>query len=742
MTTPALDQIDMILACINGEITIEDAAARLGVSIEEIRQREAALLQAGKNATGKSSGGDIEGVRDRLSAINALNAISQSLSAILDLHELLETIVDNLLWVFGYKATACLVEGDDVVIKSGYALNGTKINWYDWHLPINTERNPLAWVATHARPLNIVDTANDKRYVYQEVVGHVRSELTIPMMFKGNVLGVLDVKSDVPHAFDQNDMSVLETVCFQLAVALENATLFRTVRTRAAQAELIQRITAKAMENLDVQGILTAAVQMTREIMGYSGVAIGLIGGNQQMLNLVTQSGNALSSEVMSVPIDDTTVIGSAARLGQTVLANEVTRDERFSLNPLRESTQSELVVPMRSRNALIGVINVESDEPNAFTETDVATISLLADQLIVAIRSAELREGIEQANARFLAVLEATDDGIIVWDEAWRILFANPAASRMLGMPAEQLIGISREDVGAPRELLMIASAHEEEERIEFSGSERQIGMSRNLLWESENATGFLSVIHDITSQVVLEETRADMTSMLVHDLRGPLTSVVSGIEMAKLSIEEDNDPPKAAHYLRISERSGGTLLNLINSLLDITKLEAGAFALDLMPIKAELLFEDVMGILEGSAKNAKLNFSTDVDLDVPSVMGDSALIRRALQNLVDNAIKFTPDGGSVDLSAHRINDHALRFEVADTGPGVPEAYRKKIFEKYSQVPNQRGRRRGTGLGLALCKLVAEAHRGKLWVEPRPTGGSVFILTIGNANEAASTTH
>jgi PAS domain S-box-containing protein len=545
------------------------------------------------------------------------------------------------------------------------------------------------------------------------------------MMFKGSVLGILDVKSAEPHAFDQNDMSVLETICFQLAVALENATLFKTVRTRAAQAELIQRITAKAMENLDVQAIVTAAVQMTHDIMGYSGVAIGLISDNQQILSLISQSGDALSTEIVSVPVDDSTVIGSAVQLGQTVLANEVTRDERFSLNPLRASTQSELVVPMRSRNALIGVINVESDLPDAFTETDVATISLLADQLTVAIRSAELREGIERANARFLAVLEATDDGIVVWDDAWRILFANPAASRMLGMPANQLIGVSREDVGAPKELLMIADAREDE-RVEFSGTERQIGMCRNLLWESENATGFLSVIHDITSQIVLEETRADMTSMLVHDLRGPLTSVVSGIEMAKLS----------AHFLRISERSGGTLLNLINSLLDITKLEAGAFALDLQPIQAESIFDEVMGILEGSLKNAKLNFSTKIEPDLPTVMGDNALLRRALQNLVDNAIKFTPDGGSVELSIYRAGNQSVRFEVADTGPGVPEAYRKKIFEKYSQVPNQRGRRRGTGLGLALCKLVAEAHRGRLWVEPRPTGGSIFILTVGTSND------
>src|SRR5262249_28660792 len=158
--------------------------------------------------------------------------------------------------VFGYIPMVCLVENDDLVIKGGYALNGEKINWYNWRLPTSTQRSILAWAAAHGKPLNIADVSKNSRYVYQEVVGDVAFEAAVPIMFKGTVLGVLDVKSEKRHAFDQNDMSILETVASQLAVAIENASLFETVRHRVAQLELVQSITANAIKNFDMQGIL------------------------------------------------------------------------------------------------------------------------------------------------------------------------------------------------------------------------------------------------------------------------------------------------------------------------------------------------------------------------------------------------------------------------------------------------------------------------------------------------------
>ncbi len=419
------------------------------------------------------------------------------------------------------------------------------------------------------------------------------------------------------------------------------------------------------------------------------------------------------------------------------MLANDVSSDERFDLNPLRGTSQSELVVPIRTKDGLLGVINVESDKPGAFDDTDIATLTLLADQLTIAVRGAELLDGIQQANARFQAVLDATDDGIIVWDDSWGILFANPAASRLLNIPLESLAGYSRDHSDLPAQLLQVANVREDE-RIEFPGDERRIGRCRNLLWTSDRANGFLSVIHDITSQIVLEETREEMTSMLIHDLRGPLTSVVGGIELAQSTIAEEQDSAKATTFLGMAFRGGNLLLNMANSLLDIAKFESGTIELERTPLQVQSIFDDVINVLTNSAQAAKIQVAVVCDDNLPNITADNSMLRRAIQNLVDNALKFTPDNGDVMLAARYDSERSVRFEVLDSGPGVPEAFRKRIFEKYGQVPGQKGRRRGTGLGLAFCRLVAEAHRGKLWVEARPGGGSIFSLTITEADSAA----
>ncbi len=877
MATPAItERTAAVLACLRREKTYAQVAGEFGVSPDEVQRWESAFIAGGSSVLADEQtaplSGQMESRRDKVSQMGALNAIGQTLTAILDLDQLLDTAMDNLHWVFGYAPTIALIEGVDLVVKGGYSLGGEKIPWHDWRMPLSSSLSMLAWAAANGRPLNVPDTSVDSRYVYQKVVGEVGSELVMPIIFKGTVLGAIGLSSGKQHAFDQDDTNILETIAFQLAVAIENARLFNTVRRRVAQLELVQAITAKAIEDLEVQVVLDFTVTTTRQILGYSGVAIGLIndGGKTMRVTSVAEPEDGVETPVISeMPIDDTTVMGSAAKSGQLALANEVRRDERFTLNPLLPSTQSELVVPMRSRGTLIGVINVESDRPGAFDDTDVITLTVLADQLIAAIRSAELfqktqaqlreislfrrladgaivgiitrdtdgvidyinpaaaalfrypdvtemrgkpmrvlypndtwyeidkqlciqamRDGgwsgeimqlrndgqtiiadmsvfpiygpessfmtfgtvlqdateryhlldaIQQANARFEAILQATEDGIIAWDESWRVLLVNPAACRMLHSAPEQLIGCTRDAAAAPAQLVRVANAREQE-RIDLTAEERLLVRCRNLRWQTEKASGHLTLIYDITSEVVLEESRQEMTSMLVHDLRGPLTSVVGGIEMAQVFVTENDDRERTLHFLNMAARSGKLLLNMANSLLDISKFESGRMTLERSVLQVEPLFQDVIGSLNTSAQTANIKLNTVCDENLPVLSVDVSMIRRALANLVDNAIKFTPDGGTVSLEAYRESDKSIRFNVADTGPGVPEAFRKRIFEKYGQIPGQKGRRRGTGLGLAFCRLVAEAHHGKVWVEPKTGGGSVFSLIISEVQETPAT--
>jgi len=141
----------------------------------------------------------------------------------------------------------------------------------------------------------------------------------------------------------------------------------------------------------------------------------------------------------------------------------------------------------------------------------------------------------------------------------------------------------------------------------------------------------------------------------------------------------------------------------------------------------------------LLSQANEAGIHLHNDVPNDLPKIRADNGKLRRVLTNLLDNALKFTPENGQVSISAELSLSGTITVHVSDTGPGIPEEYREKIFDRFSQVPGQSGRRRGSGLGLTFCKLAVEAHGGHIWVEPRPGGGSTFTLTLPTGGPSVS---
>jgi NtrC-family two-component system sensor histidine kinase KinB len=255
-------------------------------------------------------------------------------------------------------------------------------------------------------------------------------------------------------------------------------------------------------------------------------------------------------------------------------------------------------------------------------------------------------------------------------------------------------------------------------------------------VLDETEQVIGRLMVFRDITEEKELEKMREDLTSMMVHDLRSPLASVLSGLEMMKeLEINEDSDP-LTVQAMQISERSCQNMLTLVNSLLDINQLEAGKMPLERAPAPLPPLARSVVSRLSPLAAERDLTVRTELSPDLPLVVIDNEKIGRVLNNLLDNALKFSPAGGTITIRAVHQQDELgnhLLCSVNDTGPGIPQEYHEKIFGRFAQVRGQAAPhgRRGSGLGLAFCKLAIEAHDGRIWVESAPGQGSTFYFTL-----------
>jgi signal transduction histidine kinase len=219
------------------------------------------------------------------------------------------------------------------------------------------------------------------------------------------------------------------------------------------------------------------------------------------------------------------------------------------------------------------------------------------------------------------------------------------------------------------------------------------------------------------------LENLRDDLVQMMVHDLRSPLTGVCGNLEYAlRYSKTLDQD---TRDCLQVSRDSGSYLCTMISSMLDVNKLENGEFPLQQQACDLNSLIHNSICELGSLTKSHQLCVPTTKN-SVPAFC-DPEVIERVLTNLIANAIKFTPEGGKIEISITR-DPHEIRLSIADTGPGIPLEFQEKVFEKFGQV---KGRRLSTGLGLTFCKLAISAHGGNISLESEPGNGSTFHITL-----------
>jgi signal transduction histidine kinase len=264
-------------------------------------------------------------------------------------------------------------------------------------------------------------------------------------------------------------------------------------------------------------------------------------------------------------------------------------------------------------------------------------------------------------------------------------------------------------------------------------------------VLDERGGAIGQVIVLHDITEEKELERMREDLIHMIVHDLRSPLTAIMGGLHLAREVIKRGADTAQVVKLLDIAASSSESMLELVNSLLDISQLEAGQIRLEIEARSLPALIDGAWERVAPLALEDDIALQIDLPSNLPQVAVDGDLVTRVLVNLLDNAIKFSPQGGIVSVTANGVratptieesldstSQHYVSVSVTDTGPGIPEEYQEKIFEKFSRMEEQESRRGlGSGLGLTFCKLVVEAHGGRIWVESQVGQGSAFIFTL-----------
>jgi PAS domain S-box-containing protein len=345
--------------------------------------------------------------------------------------------------------------------------------------------------------------------------------------------------------------------------------------------------------------------------------------------------------------------------------------------------------------------------------------------------------------------IVELTNDAVCSYDLEGNVLSWNEAASRLFQYEREEVLGNSFSSLPVDHDFPSLLQhivqndlvVNQEATRTRKDGEAIDVSVTASALRSTDGKlTGISVIARDITNKKEAEKRIGEFYSTISHELRTPLTSIRGALSLIDDGIVA-HDSADAVELIKIAKASSIRLIRLINEILDLRKIEAGKLALHLAPAKASVLVTNVANSMIGMAAEVGVTIDTDLVDDI-DVYVDNDRITQVLTNLMSNAIKFSPEGGQVNVRLE-VTGQRVRFSVIDQGPGIPEAEQHKLFGRFQQLDSSDSRPKdGTGLGLAICKALVEEHRGNVGVNSRPGHGSVFYfeLPISSTHKASAT--
>ncbi|MCZ7546299.1 MAG: GAF domain-containing protein [Anaerolineae bacterium] len=586
--------------------------------------------------------------------------------------------------------------------------------------------------------------------------------LGVPLATSDPPVGCLVVESrDPARHFTDHDLNLLSIIAAQAGVALDNAQLYakadRALEQRVRQLSALEAIGREVTATLDLRRVFELVLENAMALTGSAAGVLALRGrGDDEMLRVVEARGYPewLLDDFRRnprVPSDGLTA--RVLREGRPIVVDDVAADPTY--RALRPEARSVAAVPIqREEMETIGVLTLESDAPGAYHQAEVGFLTQLAIQASIALDNARLFQEVREGRDHMQAVLNSTYEGMLVIDRAGRVAFANPQIEALTGLPYTlwakgdlyTLLAGSETDVAARLGLsaaalsnlldALRAGRHPPVERVQYQLEGRHIERAVAPIQGGAGALiGLLVVLRDVTEAEQLRQMREALSSMIVHDLRAPLTAIQGSLLLInEMSGEAGDAGPLLARAAESSLRAVKRLLNMVESLLDISRIESNRLELECEPTGLRAIVEAVFADLRPLADELEVAFQF-VEADAEPVFDiDADKIRRVLLNLVDNALKFTPAEGTVRVVVHPLAEGEpgfARTDVIDAGPGITDEEKARLFDPFVQISGQRGRRRGTGLGLTFCRMVVEAHGGRIWIMDAPDGGSVFAFTL-----------
>jgi PAS domain S-box-containing protein len=512
--------------------------------------------------------------------------------------------------------------------------------------------------------------------------------------------------------------------------------------------ELLLTISRELATTLDLSEALTKVIMLSMKNVGAErGSLIAVNASFEPIAAAIIVEDRVVSHTADQLrTILDKGLAGRVIKTREPVWIKDTSKDDRWLRRPDdaqdKAGAKSAMCMALMAREQLVGVLTIVHPRPNHFQPDQFSLLQTIADLAGMAIYNAALYASLQASNQRYQELFEDSIDPILITDWNGQIIEANRQAEHLFGKkdgnPSFSIQDLHEIDWHAVGEDFIHLRAGKtsyyetEMQTLDHKIMPAEIYVHKVLINDLEVLQW---IIRDISERKALDSLREDLMAMIYHDLRSPLANIVSSLDILDALLPENDTSVKPV--FQIAVRSSERMQRLINSLLDIKRLEAGQPITNFKSIDiGTIIHESIETVLPLSDSKHQTILPQIAD-SIPEIKADEGMLRRILINILENAIKFTPVEGEIQIGSKQQQEMLLIW-VKDSGPGIPDEAQEKIFNKFTRLKAKQFPK-GIGLGLAFCKLAVNAHGGKIWVESEAGKGSRFNILLPFDHEAAN---
>lgn len=695
-----------------------------------------------------------------------LNELALAVNSMLDVREIFSSSMHKLSQLLDAKAVSLLLfnrDRQELLLSLASPTGG--------HLSLPVEMSSLATgsdeVIKAEVTAKVLELLTSQRLFLRLAVD--LAELAVirytPMVSKDQIIGAILIIDHQQRSIDEAEQVLLDSAAGIIAVALENTRLLESTQAMVDDLIALNDIGRALTSNLDLKQTLQQTTMLVRQSLQADATSLWLVNRTDHTLELIAASGAGADLVTgYRMPLHYG-IAGIVAQTGDIYLALDLDKDDKHYPEVAKIShyhPRSMLSMPVQVKDEIVGIMQALHHKPNWFDENDLRLAGPITSTVAIAVENARLFNEVQEFNhhleqmvaarTRELAeekektdaILSSIADGLLVLDSQNCILTANQVAEKMLDFRLPEVAGqpVAPAQLRNPlwRSICELASGPEQSTTalvdLPTSPTKPMRSIQANAAKvrnEAGQIIGTVVTLRDLTALKEVERMKARFMSGVTHELKTPLS--VIQLHTSNLLKYFDRLPAqKRAELLRSIQNQTEQLAQLIEDILALSRLDIGLTEAMRQTVDLGELIEQVSRDLRPLAEAKQIHLTWGKPAETIVTPANPNQLGQVIRNLIDNAIKYTPAGGSVQLQAGlTIGDDGqiwVKFQVSDTGPGIPPDQQLQIFERFYRV-DPAHTIPGTGLGLAIVKEVINAYGGTVQLESTPGQGSTFSVTL-----------